>query len=154
VWVYIWMRSTYPIPNLMPIRPTKHGNGGCLVCPYALGDQKIIILSANSETIPHTLNLKQWKVTISPRKSLLWFHSVEQFCRGNSEFSLNPGDFHCFRFRVHFWRDSTYVYFLDLWFFLSITFTITVVTRPLRNCETQSLHSITRVTTRLVYTLD
>jgi len=26
--------------------------------------------------------------------------SVEQFCRGNSEFSLNPGDFHCFRFRV------------------------------------------------------
>jgi len=47
-----------------------------------------------------TLNLKQWKVTISPTKLLHWFHSVEQFCRGNSEFSLNPGNFHWFRFRV------------------------------------------------------
>jgi len=27
---------------------------------------------------------------------------VEQFFRGNSEFSLNPGDFHCFRLKVHF----------------------------------------------------
>ena len=26
---------------------------------------------------------------------------MEQFCRGKSEFSLNPGDFHCFRFRVY-----------------------------------------------------
>ena len=37
----------------------------------------------------NTLNLKRWKVTISPAKLLHWFHSVEQFCWGNSEFSLN-----------------------------------------------------------------
>jgi len=27
--------------------------------------------------------------------------SEEQFCRGNSEFSLNRGDFHRFKFRVY-----------------------------------------------------
>jgi len=57
----------------------------------------------------HSLKLKQWKVTISPTKLLHWFHSVEQFCRDNSQFSLNPGDFHWFRFRVQYNQCQAFV---------------------------------------------
>ena len=49
------------------------------------------------------LTLEIWTVKSHyfPYKMLHWFHSVEHFCWGNSEFSLNLGDFHCFRFRVY-----------------------------------------------------
>jgi len=45
-----------------------------------------VLPNSKSETVKVTGI--QWKFTVSPTKLLHWMKSVEQFCRGNSNFSL------------------------------------------------------------------
>jgi len=61
------VRSTFRIPNLMPILSTKHGH---LLRLYALGDQKIIILSVKtfSFTSLKAFDLEYKRLFVRPLK--------------------------------------------------------------------------------------